>query len=97
MFDQRPIQYRAVIGDPMFFENPYAIYSVDVSADGQIIITGDSNGEIKFWDTDTLNLIGSISAYNVPIAQVHFNEANDTLITISQATEDVKLWRIIDG
>jgi WD40 repeat protein len=96
MFDQLPIQYRAVIGDPMFFENPYAIYSVDVSADGQIIITGDSNGEIKFWDTDALNLIQSISAYNVPIAQVRFNEANDTLITISQETDDVQVWRIVD-
>jgi WD40 repeat protein len=96
MFDQLPIQYRAVIGDPMFFENPYAIYSVDVSADGQIIITGDSNGEIKFWDTDTLELLRTIPAHDEPIAQVRFNEAGDTLITISQTTEDVKLWRIVD-
>jgi len=94
MFNLSPPRYRAVIGDAIFFQEPYAIYSVDVSGDGSIIFTGDSNGEIKVWDTETLNLIQTIDAHDSPIAQVRFNEATNTLISTAIATEDVKLWHV---
>jgi len=96
MFNLSAPVYRGVISDTTFLQGPYAIYSVAVSGDGSIIFTGDSNGEIKIWDIETLNLIRTIDAHDSPVAQVRFNEANNTLISTAIATEEVKLWGLVE-
>jgi WD40 repeat protein len=94
LFSNNTYRYDTVIANPNANE-PYALTSIDASADGQLLITGDSNGMLNIWRTDTLELVRSIPAYERAIGMVRMNANYDTVFVVSQETDDVQVWRIV--
>ncbi|NET10088.1 MAG: hypothetical protein F6K16_36395, partial [Symploca sp. SIO2B6] len=71
-------------------ENSYFTTAI-LSSNGEIVITGDGNGQIQAWDKDG-QFIRDLGRHNFSIKKLRF-DANDTLI-IADDGKGLKIWDI---
>jgi WD40 repeat protein len=79
------------IGRLAFYGHTGTVYSVDMSADMNTIISGSQDRTIKVWNAGNGDLIKSINAHNGIIYQVEFNSANNQFASCS-IDSTIKIW-----
>ena len=73
--------------------HPQEINSLDVSFDGQVVVTGSQDKTAKLWRVSDLGLLGTLSGHRRGIwSTKFFYEANRLLIATASADCTVKLW-----
>ncbi|OMJ88149.1 hypothetical protein SteCoe_9968 [Stentor coeruleus] len=72
-----------------------SVWSVRFSQDSEYIAAGDSNGVIKLWKFETLELFKTLNGHTKRITHLTFNTANTTLISSSNDTT-LRIWDIIE-
>ncbi|MBP0018096.1 MAG: NACHT domain-containing protein [Cyanobacteria bacterium SBLK] len=72
-----------------------SIFAVVFSPDGEILATGDSNGEIRLWQVTTGQLITSLQGHSDWIRCLAFSPDGTQLASSSNDTT-IKLWDVSD-
>ena len=80
----------------VFSETLESVLSVSFSPDGQLLATGDVNGQIRLWQMPTGTLIWTVKAHNNWIPSVAFSPDSQTLVSGSY-DQTVKLWDLSSG
>jgi WD40 repeat protein len=65
--------------------------SVVVSRDGQIIVSGDDEGKVQFWSSDTGKLIRTLSAHSNWVQSIAISP-DDKTIASGSVDGTIKLW-----
>ncbi|MDJ0798328.1 MAG: WD40 repeat domain-containing protein [Calothrix sp. MO_167.B12] len=65
--------------------------SVAISRDGQIIVSGDDEGEVEFWSPDTGKLIRTLSAHSNWVQSIAISP-DDKTIASGSVDGTIKLW-----
>jgi WD40 repeat protein len=80
----------------VFAENLGAVISVVFSPDGNLLATGDSNGEVRVWEVATGRLLLGIPGHAGWVLCVAFSPDGNTIATSSN-DETIKLWNVQTG
>jgi WD40 repeat protein len=78
-----------------FVHTPRTLVSIAVSPDGRIIATGNFNGGIVLWDTETLKARASMQHGKGAVKSLSFSPDGGTLA--SAAAERIVLWDALSG
>lgn len=78
------------------FGLPHSGYSVAYSPDGKSIVSGGSDNEIKIWDTQSGNLIRTLSGHTGRVLTVAYSPDNGTIASGS-SDQTIKLWDFSSG
>jgi WD40 repeat protein len=78
------------------------VNSLDFSPDGEYLVTGGLDGEIKIWHLNGLQLIKTIKAHNASIKSVRINKSGNCIASASTGepyTGDntIKIWDFKSG
>lgn len=71
-------------------------HSVDLSADGRLLLTGLFNGDIVLWDTDSGEEIWRFSGHTDVVTRAVFN-ADETRIFSGSLDRTLRLWDVQTG
>ena len=86
-------QRNGVFNDPdMFYEearNP--VSAVCFSKDGSVLVSGDQQGNVKIWDTDTKNLIQTLRGHVALIEDVQYNPDDSQLASVGR-DGTIQIW-----
>jgi pre-mRNA-processing factor 17 len=63
-----------------------------VSPDGRCVTSGDSSGQIYFWDWKTCKLIKRIKAHSAPTIDVQWHPLNTSTLASAGWDNQLKLW-----
>lgn len=74
-------------------EDSDGVSLVEISPDGQTLVSGSSNGKIKLWDISTGEEIGTFTGHFHQVNALVFSPDGQTLISAS-ADSTIKVWRI---
>ena len=72
------------------FKGPATIWSVSISPDQNLIVSGNSDAAIRIWDAKTYKLIRSIFGHRGDVTAVAYAPDGRTLA--SGTNKDVKIW-----
>lgn len=78
---------------PQLFETNTMISAVAFNNDGQVLITGDFNGVVAFWNLDTGALIYQVQTLNTPVRALNINP-DGTLLAVIGDPPTVALWGV---
>jgi WD40 repeat protein len=80
----------------VFSETISAIQAVAFSPDGRIIATGDSDGDIRFWQISDSKQILTLKGHAGWIRSIDFG-LNGQMLASGSEDRTVRLWNIVDG
>ena len=79
------------------FEGPKAVSCIDVSKDGNFIVSGSSDYSfLILWEAKTGNMIKSFDGHKSGVKLVFFTP-DETMILSSSSDRSIKLWDITNG
>ncbi|MBD2340785.1 NACHT domain-containing protein [Calothrix sp. FACHB-156] len=73
-----------------------SVLSAAFSPDGEILATGDDNGEVHLWRIANAQLHLSLKGHTLPVKSLCFSDDGQTLITHSQ-DQTIKFWDVKTG
>jgi WD40 repeat protein len=76
--------------------NLSSVCSLAITPDGEILAAGCTDGNIKLWKLETLELLGIFEAHTGPVMSVVFSVDTPTLISAS-ADGTVMIWHVKTG
>ncbi|MGV2387820.1 MAG UNVERIFIED_CONTAM: hypothetical protein LVR29_04235 [Microcystis novacekii LVE1205-3] len=80
----------------VFAKQITSILSIALSPDGQILATGDVNGEIHFWQVADNQLLLSCKGHTEWVHAVAFSP-DGKMLSSASSDQTVKLWSVEDG
>ncbi len=73
--------------------NSYDVLSVNFSPDGTMLATGDSNNEIKIWDTTAWTVSETLTGHTASVTSLAWSADGTMLASGSSSTSDnIKIW-----
>jgi WD40 repeat protein/energy-coupling factor transporter ATP-binding protein EcfA2 len=79
----------------IFSELGNYIWSLDYSPDGKWLVSGDRQGNVKVWDTQTKKMIINLRGHRAAITNIQFSSDGKFLATASN-DGSVRLWETAD-
>jgi serine/threonine protein kinase len=70
-----------------------AVNALAISPDGQTLVSGDDDKNVKFWDLQTRKFIANIPGHNQAVKSLAFSPSGQILATASD-DKTIKLWRL---
>ena len=78
---------------PVLYGHTQSVSSVDFSRDGKVLASGGSDGEIRLWDVETHELLGTLSAQQKAIKNVVFSPQRGVMASVSE-DDSIVFWEV---
>ncbi|MGB7846900.1 MAG: WD40 repeat domain-containing protein, partial [Candidatus Acidiferrum sp.] len=76
---------------PVLYGHTQSVSSVDFRGDGKVLASGSEDGDIRLWDVETHELLGTLSAEQQALKSVVFSHQKDTLASVGE-DDSIILW-----
>jgi WD40 repeat protein len=78
---------------PEMYGHTQSVSSVDFSGDGKVLASGSEDGDIRLWDVETHELIGTLRAQQKAIRNVAFSPQRGLLVSVGEA-DSIAFWEV---